>query len=104
MNFSKLSPHRHVKIIEIIRVSNYDSINLLFYYYLMDNTHGQCHLCKQLTPPSQPPTFTVIQLSRCDNYMLMTGVYKRPDFERWRVKNMKCVLRDLGHGSRDREL
>ena len=45
----------------------------------------------QLTSPSQPPVFTAIQV----NSVIITrliGVYKRPDFERWRVKsNEMCI-------------
>ena len=56
----------------------------------------------QLTRPNQPPTFTVIQVSRCDNYTLDWCV--QPTRLREMESKKQCVLRDLGLGSRDREL
>ena len=58
----------------------------------------------QLTRPDQPPTFTIIQVSRCDDYTLEWCVQMTRLREMESKKKMKCVLRDLGHGSRDREL
>ena len=55
----------------------------------------------QLTRPGQPPAFTVTQVSRCDNYTLDWCVQVTRLRE---METMKCVLRNLGLGSRDREL
>ena len=59
----------------------------------MDNTHGQCHLCKHPINTSKPaPAFTVIQVSRCDNYTLDKCLQVFRDVE---SKNNKNVFRDL---------
>ena len=84
------------KFIEKCRTSGYQ--NMTNQLIILSSSHGQhtwaVHLCKQPINTSRPaPAFTVIQVNRCDNYMLDWCVQcKRPDFETWRVKNNEmCV-------------
>ena len=49
------------------------------------------YVITQLTSPSQTPVFTAIQVNSAIITHL-TGVYKRPDFERWRVKNNEMCI------------
>ena len=106
MHFSKLLSCSHVKIIEKRSGIKLWIINNFFIIISWTTNMGSVtYVNTQLTRPSgQPSAFTVIQVSRCDNYTLDWYVQAPLLWEMESKKKKKCVSQDLGLGSRDKEL
>ena len=79
------------KVISDWSFNNEHSTNYLIIISCITHMCSVTYVNTQLTSPIQTPVFTAIQVNSVIITRL-TGVYKRPDFERWRVKNNEICI------------